>query len=58
LKPRKYASSSNAISSTGTSSAERFLPLNTHRSQLPPLDSDFDVEEESMWLVKMLSKFQ
>lgn len=46
LKPRKYVSSSNAISSTGTSSAERFLPLSTHRSQLPPSDSDSDVEDE------------
>lgn len=46
LKPRKYVSSSNAISSTGTSNAERFLPLSTHRSQLPPSDSDSDVEDE------------
>ena len=46
LKPRKYVSSSNAISSTGTSTAERFLPLSTHRSQLPPSDSDSDVEDE------------
>jgi E3 ubiquitin-protein ligase UBR4 len=46
LKPRKYVSPTSAVLPTESNSVENFLPLNSHRGDLPPSDSDTDDEEE------------